>query len=226
MLWLWHQRRSSSIPGLILIAVSVSFGLSSLPGGRAGGNLDRVLGATAVLPALFKVWVAWEAACCFVQDRRDGTLETLLTTPLRVGQILHDQWLWLQWRFFLPFAVILVTTVVLLLKGEGHFFVVMSLLLLLPDSIALGWVALWLGLRCTRPATATFLAVTQIMIGPAVLPLGLLAFGFGSGDFEGALVLWFILSLMADGFWGLAAYLCLQTQFRKFAPNRLSARLG
>ena len=81
---------------------------------------------TYVLTALFlhsvlKIWVASEACQRLNQDRHNGALELLLSTPLKVTEILRGQLLALRRQFLGPVVVVLLADFLFLvsLKSES-----------------------------------------------------------------------------------------------------------
>ena len=55
---------------------------------------------------VLKIWLASEACRHFVDHRHSGTLELLLSTPLKVSQILRGNLLALQRQFAAPVATV------------------------------------------------------------------------------------------------------------------------
>jgi len=62
----------------------------------------------------FKCWLTMEACRRFSADRKTGALELLLSTPLKVEEILRGQWRALSKQFAAPAAVVLVADFIFL----------------------------------------------------------------------------------------------------------------
>src|SRR5439155_5754752 len=123
-----------------------------------------------VIHFIFKYWFANMACQGFSTDREQGALETILSTPLSVREILKGQWLALRRLFFWPFAVLITLEVLLTIWNvtfpsilDGHSietrnnwigFAVCSAILLVADSFALGWVGFWQSLFSKTPHQA------------------------------------------------------------------------
>ncbi len=149
-------------PGISFVGLSWGFGLV----------------ATAVTGALF----AWVASRFFVETRRTGELELLLTTPLGAEQIVTTQWNVLQRLLRFPLAVMLVPLAFqgMLLFSGGYrqpdfwkLYYVISLALsganTLLNVCALCWVGLWFGLRVAGQGRVILWTVLLVRGIPYVL---------------------------------------------------------
>ncbi len=203
--------------------------------------------ATAiVLNTLLKLWVVAEASRQLGEDRRVGSLELLLSTPLTVPDILRGQALALQRQFFWPGVVVVVAEIAMMLAGASETYHeesltswftvwVAGLIMLLLDLLALYWLGMWMGLAAKSPKHAAGNAAVLILALPsagfAVLMTGtmvtleLLRINTRWVEWYVPLALWFAMGLLADVVFGLSARRKLLTQFRTVATQRYQARV-
>lgn len=185
---------------------------------------------------------AAEAARTLAEERRAGTLELLLSTPLSVREILAGQALALQRQFLGPVLAVLCIECVfvraglpdLVIDDERGLWVsvwVAGMLMLVTDLAALYWVAMWQGLTAKNAARAASQSLARIGLCPwagiaLVILIGAVSQMNGSPppdvSWHFFLALWFILGLAAD--FGFAAYARqkLLTEFRLAAQQRYS----
>ena len=146
------------------------------------------------LQAILKVWITFEACRRFVDDRRSGALELILSTPVTPREIIHGQWRALGRQFGLAIGCVLFVDLVVACGGwilpstsrtagvisEKALFLAMlaaSGLVFLADIIALGWLSMWRGLKSRHSYTATLWTLTQVLLVPWLLfYVGLTAF--------------------------------------------------
>jgi hypothetical protein len=112
---------------------------------------------------LLKIWLAFEACRRFIDDRRSGALELLLSTPLTVENILAGQWRASRRQFLGPtVAVLLFDALLLCLAVQTRVssgaqlrtsITMMSVCVIafLLDMFALGWVSMWAGMKAVIP---------------------------------------------------------------------------
>jgi ABC-type transport system involved in multi-copper enzyme maturation permease subunit len=133
----------------------------------------------AILQFVLKVCVAAAACRRFVEDRRSGTPELVLVTPLSVPEILRGQWRALRAQYFGPMVVLLLFDLWVLLIGlseskPGGAFEARTLALtllasttiFLTDLFALGWLSMWLGLTSNHAFRAISLSALLILVLP------------------------------------------------------------
>ena len=197
-----------------------------------------------LLNLVIKVWFALEAGKQLAEDRKQGTLELLLSTPLTVRDILRGQWLALKRQFQWPVLAVLLVFGLLLIAGafdiasqqdpEGQtswsLFWAALMLMLPADLAALYWVGMWEGLAAKNPTRATAASAGRILVLPwvawglgslmASLVLPITGSGFGIINFMFFLGLWFGLGLAADLGFGAWARYKLLTEFRLAATRR------
>jgi hypothetical protein len=129
--------------------------------------------------SLLKVWLASEAGQRFGPDRRSGTLELVLSTPLSVRQIVRGHWLALRRLFLGPVSVVLGMDLVFTLLGivgeAPHdrpywFYVCLAGIgMFVADLYTLAWVGMWQGLATKHPNRATGATVGRVMVLPWVV---------------------------------------------------------
>ncbi len=201
--------------------------------------------ATGVLlNLLLKMWFCMEAGQQISEDRKNGALELLLSTPLSVRNILHGQFLALRRQFLGPVVVVLVAFFLFMVGESAEYtskeertmwvlFWFASMVMLVADLVALYWVGMWQALTARNPTRAASQSFSRILVLPWAafgllsLLVGLLSInsngGPGPGFFMG---LWFVLGLAADIGFGFWARHKLLTEFRAAAARRYNARVG
>jgi hypothetical protein len=172
--------------------------LSSLAAGLVWWNFDDVpimplalwMGSLP-LKVLLVVWIAWESCHSFSDLRRSGALELLLTTPLRVPQILHGQERALLRIFLGPLicvsavelfflAVAVVRSFVqggtewMAVLGVGALLVGIGLTLFVLDALAVARVGMWLGLVSGHALQAWGRTVLWVQLLPLLLSIPVL----------------------------------------------------
>lgn len=240
--WLTFRERSKAwsiwIGLAFVIAVFISlewyFGENML-------QIQTAVFFVLVTNTVLKLSMIAEAGRWIARDRQSGVLELILTTRIRVEDILAGQWLSLRQLYRWPFIVcgsfqtIYVFRCLLhgsypefsavrILAGAG--FLAVSLLIMSADFVAIGWVGMWHALSVTpivkaRPQTSNCLLVMPwvffylVMIGVSWL--------FGSGSFMFGLILWPALMIGISVWWIQRAERKLMAEFRLRAMERYSA---
>lgn len=150
------------------------------------------IGAMALAVSIF---ISFASTACqrLAEDRRDGTLEVLLSTPLSVKSILRGQWLALVRQFAGPAAaVVLIDSMVYwIAKSEfglpSHnvrsiYIASICLMLALAQLVALGWAGMWMALRVKKPTHASGAAFWRVILLPwLVICMVLLGFAWARG---------------------------------------------
>lgn len=200
-----------------------------------------VYAVTAVLLGLtMKVMIGAEAGRRFLEDRRIGAMELLLSTSLTVSDILRGQWLALRRQFLGPIGVTLLVAITLWLVGANHphmsgrdqsywlWVGFAGMVMFVADAIALGWMGMWLGLSMQNPRRAFGAAIAPILtlpwLGIAIVAtvINLLPFELRR-SFRGEYWvwgMWFGFSMVVDFCFGYYARYRLRTQFRTVAAQR------
>ncbi len=190
VLWLaGNDARVQTIVWLLTVLIAGGF-VSSASIQSAGPMITGALSVPVTLAMLaLKALFGVQACRFFVETRRNGALELLLSTPLTTKQIIDGQWLALRRIFLWPVIIILVAQLVsiagqfmnqyystatqampawlsstlpvgLLLYGSAKF---------VADLFAVGWFGMWLALYLKNPNTATGLTLLYVLVLPAFL---------------------------------------------------------
>lgn len=226
-------------------------GIGLIAGGWAWGiakyhrdwlNEGMYFATWALLNLLIKVWFAFEAGRQLAEDRREGALELLLSTPLTVRELLRGQLLALRRQFLGPAAAVLAAFLLFMIASSSEVtyeddrtafvtFWAGAMLILAADLAGLYWVGMWQGLTAKNPIRAASASLARILILPCVamtlisLVISLMALrrdiNLGPKSFLG---LWFGLSVAADLGFGLWARYLLLREFRRAAARRYAPR--
>ncbi len=212
---------------------------------RAWLDTSMYLTTAFLVNLVIRCWLAAESTRQLAEDRHQGTLELLLSTPLRVEEILRGQALALMRQFRGPVLLVLGVECLFMfasmsedLGGDERFLFwlfIAGMLMLVCDLIALYWVGMWQGLSAKNQSRAISTTLARILVLPwviiAVLML-FLALGAistpnspdpGSGVF---LAIWFFIGLAVDVAFAVTARQQLLTQFRSAAASRYAAGAG
>lgn len=235
VLWLSSRRRSQALyPWIFLgiIAVLWAWGAWKFK----ADFLDKPI---YVLTALilhtgFKFWIASDASRRFVEDRKSGALELLLSTPITVEDILRGQRLALFRHFSGPAAVVVAADLIFLLTGADDALWVLIWLagisIFIMDLYALSWVSMWMGLRSMQLGRASSAAVARILF----LPWGIFYFGFfvfgifswlsrySEFDAKGVTIFWWVICLIVDLAYIRSSRERLLLEFRQIATERFT----
>ncbi len=231
--FLWRVARGRLIQReiwLFLIASGVFWWQVRLP--YASGFWDSGFDIFWVVSVhiVLKFWLASEACRYFAQDRRSGSMELLLSTPLTEAQIIRGQFLGLWRKFGWPVVGVLLADLLFLAIALRHpgsdedyrawigIYSISSVFLVL-DLIAISWLSMWLGLsgrKSNRAATAAFGAIVALPAAVFCIATPLLSAltGWEPGT-EGLLAFWSALGFLTDGFFAFYARGKLLGQFRE-----------
>jgi hypothetical protein len=195
---------------------------------------------------VFKIWIISEASSRLVEEQQIGSLESILSTPLDVPQILGGQLLALKRQFAKPVIALLFLDLGLLWlqsreladdsRYTRHDLVVVFLsgmLMLVADLCALSWVAMWQALCHRNTNRAIINTAIQVLALPwlawmvflAIFPL--IADAFGPGiemSFSTHVLSWLIIGLMTDLFCWRSARRRLSADFRRMATLQFQPR--
>ena len=197
-----------------------------------------------LLSMTMKAMIGSEAGQRMLEDRKIGSLELLLSTPLSVGEILRGQKLASLRHFGGPVAVMLIVDFFLLLAGLNHqqlgaeqraYWVwtgLAGMIMFIADAAALYWMGMWLGLSVKNPKHAFGAAIAPILtlpwIGVALVMtvVSLLPHEVrNSSRFDALPIwLWFGFSMVADIVFGMFARHKLLTEFREVATQRFQIK--
>jgi hypothetical protein len=194
--------------------------------------------------ATLKLWIGIEAGQRLAEERRMGSLELLLSTPLNERQIMRGQFLALRRQFVKPLAAVLCLELLFLFAISRYAFVpsveatrqvaigLAGIALFILDTVALYWVALWTALAARVPTRAGAGAILRVLVVPWVLYAliaviaSLLTAASEGPSWQFFLGLWFVLGVLTDVGFGLSAWRRLHTRFREQAMRPLMAPRG
>jgi ABC-type transport system involved in cytochrome c biogenesis permease component len=225
-----------------LIAGGWLWGLAKYPRDWLDGPMFVVTGF--VLNLLMKGLVAGESGRQLAEDRKLGSLELLLSTPLTVQDIMRGQMLALKRQFLGPLIVVLLCFLVFMFAmlpqtssaDERAFcvcFWLAVIVMLVADCVALAWIGLWQALTARNPNRITGRNLGRVVVLPwigmafvALLAALRAMFRGREPSWSELLLAWVVLGLAADiGFGGWARY-CLATKFRLAAEQRYARPAG
>ena len=188
------------------------------------------------LHTILKYWVAAAACRRFTLDRRNGALELLLSTPLKVREILGGQLFALLKQFALPVMVIVLADIIFLFsrRNDDDWVLVWiaGITIFVADVITLAWVSMWTGLKSINANRASGAAMARVLVLPWLL-FAMLWTGIaildevnrGSlprwlNDEKLVVVSWIVIGLAVDIFFGVLAYRNLTQNFRQTVAAR------
>jgi ABC-type transport system involved in cytochrome c biogenesis permease component len=244
--YFWLARRGQPtgwlVWGLVILGAVISIGLmidtylSTARGGRAGSSFAVGVLAAFAAHQLFKYMVVAEAGRCFSEDRRNGTMELLMVSPITPSVIISGQRRALASLFRKPGWTLV--TLNLLLIYTHHFIKpfpasfeiwVLALgggmILLVADYYGLSWTGMWLGLRSRRHHRAVLGTLLRIMLPPWIVAFLVFA-GFFRGrlGFEEMLTSWIFFGAVFSLMTGQFAQVELRRHFRSIARGDDSSR--
>ena len=160
-----------------VIAIILIWFLGFLGAGKIMWDYDLLFPTLLFIHAFLKIWVTSEACTRLVEDRRSGTLELLLSTPLDVKEIIRGQHLALRQQFAAPFLLLIVLEAACFLFGiAGHelnwrekLFLPTAMILLAADCFTLRWVAMWVGLNARNVNRAVLKTAGLVLAMPWII---------------------------------------------------------
>lgn len=202
--------------------------------------------ATSILLHLgLKIWIASEAPRQFLDDRRSGAMELLLSTPLTVPEMLQGRLLALRRQFAGPIIAVLGCDALVLgcsdnIGGSGSEdklawsgLWALRIAFLVFDGYALAWVGLGLGMSA-RSGRATMQGLLRILGLPwlacfgFLTAMGLLSVTSRGNWFTPSLLLgiWFVIGAGNNLFWLRRVRGRLAGEFRELALHRPDQKRG
>ena len=233
-----RQRAMWTWTPLIVAAVAWMWGLWKI--GEDWLNPGMYATTAIIVGVTIKGMFGAEAGRRLLEDRKNGALELLLSTPLTVKEIVRGQRMSLERQFRFPIIVFLVVGFILLLAGARHhdigaeerqYWLVTGLLagfVFFADIVALFWTGMWQGLSVKNPKHAFGGTFVPIVVVPWVA-FGLVAtvIQFLPREIKQMfnhdsipIIMWFVFSLLADAVFGFWARHQLLTKFRATAAQR------
>ena len=249
-LWLVSRRRFKALPPWAGIFLLTGFLVWLWRDDRTVfANMGTAFFVGLLTHTLLRFSVAAQAVDTIAANRREGTLELLLCTSLSVAEIVRGQWLALRRQYLGPLMAILLIDVTLLLLllftvttgspltsdlpamavlvGLGQ------MVMLVADSIAIGWVGMWLAISSPRVNHAAGGAVARILFLPGLVFLacnvvgGLLSISGRSPMSPRPFSLyglWFCVGLLVDVAFILSSRRQLLGSFRLLAASQYGVR--
>jgi ABC-type transport system involved in cytochrome c biogenesis permease component len=187
---------------------------------------------------VFKLWVASEAGRLFLNLRRTGALELLLSTPLTIGEILRGQMLALRLQFGFPLCVVLAADCLLMVGGvrresgsdladiSAVYLIIMAVFVV--DYYALNWAGMWAGLSARRANRAMGSAAARILLLPWIFFIGLVIVYitlrldrvYEPRSPIPVFLSWFLIALVTDAFFISWSRRRLLSEFRVMAAQQ------
>jgi ABC-type transport system involved in multi-copper enzyme maturation permease subunit len=169
-LWLASRERAKPLyVWILLAAIGATWLFGLLQHGRIMFDKDVVVTLTLLTAGLLKIWVTSEACTRLAEDRRIGALELFLSTRLTIRDILRGHWLALRRQFARPLIVLVVLEFFLLRAHVGTRTWLMNAVLLVADTITLGWLGMWLGLTARNVSRAVLGSLGYVFALPWAL---------------------------------------------------------
>jgi ABC-type Na+ efflux pump permease subunit len=191
---------------------------------------------TAVtLHCILKVQICSAACERLAEDKHEGTLELVLSTPLSVREIVSGQWLALRRFFTVPLLLVVSQNVLMLglVAGTDIFpepkapiqLLVAGVALLLVDGVALGWVGMWQAISARNSQHARSCTLFYILVLPWIVFLLIMSIEAFAGrarspTWNEGLGLWFGMGLINSVGFALSARAKLYLEFRTRATQR------
>jgi ABC-type Na+ efflux pump permease subunit len=229
-----------------LAGIGCLYTWGAIENGHSWNDTAIYIPTAIILNSMLKLWIASEAGHRLGEDRKLGSLELILSTPLGVRDIIRGQMLALRRQFLGPtLAVMLVEFIFLLaaLNGTGSNAGDISWLvawwaavnvMLVADMLALSVVAMWVGLSTRNPNRTTGITVVRVLVLPLVAAFLLLILcgifssvtntPFTPDDWKFVLALWLVPGIFADLVFGVRAWRHLRRDFREVAAQRFAPR--
>jgi hypothetical protein len=200
-----------------------------------------------VLNFILRIWFASETAGVLSDNRKSGGLELLLSTPLRIEDILRGQWLALKRQFLGPVLAVIVvegffmaaTVREAIPDDEQLFWYAIwfaGILMFVADLVALYWICMWRGLtarnglRAAGGSLGIVFGLPWIAYGVVLLFMILIEWGQqgnqSSPNWQFFLGLWFGLGIAVDFFFAAWCRQKLLTEFRLAAQRQHGPRTG
>ena len=207
-------------------------------------EIPNYIFTAVILHSVLKFWLASEACYRFVEDRKNGALELLLSTPMSVEEILRGQRLALFRQFAGPTLYILAADFLFMMvglndrqlnRGEEYSFWIMlwaaGMTVFVMDLFALSWVSMWVGLSSKQANRAANAAIARILILPWMVfffSMTLFAtisfFARIRPDEHLVLLFWFVLCVVNNLIFVSWAKKNLRGRLREMATQRFAAK--
>ena len=238
-----RERLSRAYPWFFLGAMAVIWLVGCISSKGELLQPGPIWSVSYFLHAIFKYWFATLACHSFAEDRNQGALELLLSTPLTIKEMLRGQWLAL-WRCLgWPIIAIIGSDVVLYCvslyvpqswwqRSDKELWGLAlggNLVMFVVDLVTLGWVGMWTGVNSKNAQHAASKTVGRVLALPCLVAylcgvLTSLMVSRPSNNFEFVLfAVWVVAGVCADAVFGPWAYLKLHEELRRVAALRYAA---
>jgi ABC-type transport system involved in multi-copper enzyme maturation permease subunit len=248
ILWLVARMRSKPISVWLVLAILACgwvWGWWRLR--RDWLSVPIYISTAVVLNFILRIWFASEAAWVLSDNRKSGGLELLLSTPLRIEDILRGQWLALKRQFLGPILAVIVVegffmaaTVREAIPDDDQLFWYAlwfgGILMFVADLVALYWLCMWRGLtarnalRAAGGSLGIIFGLPWVAYGVVLMFMILTEWGQQgnqtSPNWQFFFGLWFGLGIAVDFFFAAWSRQKLLTEFRLAAQQQLGARRG
>jgi ABC-type transport system involved in cytochrome c biogenesis permease component len=160
-----------------VIAIIVIWFLGFLGSRNVMWDYELVFPTFLFIHAFLKIWVTSEACTRLVEDRRNGALELLLSTPLDVKEIIRGQHLALRRQFGGPFLLLIILETLCFIFGiagrennlSKKLFLPSAIVMFVTDFFTLRWVAMWIGLNARNVNRAVLKTALLILAMPWII---------------------------------------------------------
>jgi hypothetical protein len=207
-----------------------------------GDLMGLAITLMVILHLVLRIGIASSASRHFAEQRKSGALEFLLAcTPLDTKDLIRGQWLALRRQFLVPLLVVLtvdfgLAAALCIRSIHSHnedlinylLFGTAMVLMLIADSIALGWVGMWTGISANKPNRASGAALGRVMLWPAIVAffIGLQTGMFGDNGRYVFLGTWFVIGMICDALLVAHARNSLHEKFRALAATPYEEQTG
>jgi ABC-type Na+ efflux pump permease subunit len=229
--WLAARARWRSVQPWLFLAVCAGFWIWGWAENRRSWAEEPILLLTSfTLHVAFKFWVASEACRRFIEDRRSGALELILSTPLSVRQILGGQLAALLGRFGLPVLVVILADLAMISSSDTNRdtreILAVMLGAFLVDLVAMAWTAMWLGLKSRDANRATGGTAGRVLLLPWIAFAAVATVvELSGGNWSGSATIWWLGLSVANAVFHFAwAWRRLMGQFRVAVSERFAKR--
>ncbi len=129
-----------------------------------------------------KFWIAPEASRTLSEERSDGTLEMVLSTPLSVREIIRGQWMGLMKRYraavIFPVSLAMVLIVLINVAPRAKWLgdipwatpvLIAGTILFVADCITMGWMGMWCGMKLGNAKAAARATTSRVISYPMLV---------------------------------------------------------
>ncbi len=235
-LWLASRDRLRFLGGWIITILML--GLGAFVYDTSGRSPDSILAFTVGMTLVHRFMTAGAGAAQLMVEQEQGTLEMLLSTPLKARDVLRGQFratvrqlrgpvlLVILLHFFTGFLIFTRTPPV---AGEMKVVIVLSLALYLIDLYAAIWLSMWGAVNARNPKQAGGAAIVRLIglpffvtaVASVIISILNAFFGFRlNPGFLGVFLFTCVLILANDAYWVARARRELPGRLRTYAYRR------